>query len=159
MQRPEIKLQDSQEIEVHVLVSLMREVLGKGALFRFKARGSSMHPFIQDGDLITVASLSIDKPAIGKVTAFLQPNSERLTVHRIIRKRDSHFQIKGDNIPTQSDGWIPLSEMIGSIVQVHRDGRRICFGLGLERIIIAWMSDKGLLIKITRRFSRLLLQK
>lgn len=113
-----------------------------------------MHPFIQDGDFITVEPLSKEKPAVGKVAAFLQSDSEQLVIHRIIRISDSRYLTKGDNIPTQSDGWIPESKLIGCISHVSREGRRIRFGLNLERIAIAWLSSNGILVKTTRYFAR-----
>ncbi len=36
----------------------MTTVLERGAQFRFTARGSSMHPLIRDGDVLTVESLA-----------------------------------------------------------------------------------------------------
>jgi signal peptidase I len=48
----------------------MRAVLEKGKAFRFEARGMSMRPLIQDGDVVTVRSLAAGEPRTGDVVAF-----------------------------------------------------------------------------------------
>jgi hypothetical protein len=40
-----------------VFIELLHATLAKGVPFPFRARGSSMHPFIKDGDVITVSPL------------------------------------------------------------------------------------------------------
>ena len=44
-----------RDASIGELTALVRAVLDKGASFRFKAFGVSMTPFIQDGDVITIA--------------------------------------------------------------------------------------------------------
>ncbi len=144
---------------------LLIEILHKGAAFRFRAKGFSMSPFIKDTDVITVAPLSWHKPRFGDVVAFLNPDTEELVIHRVIGKRDnSHFFIMGDNLPTRRH-LVTISQILGRVERVERDGRAIALGLGPEKALIASLSRKGLLLPvllplwriirpILRRFSR-----
>jgi hypothetical protein len=144
---------------------LLIEVLHKGAAFRFRAKGFSMSPFIKDTDVITVAPLSGDKPRFGDVVAFLNPDTEKLVVHRVIGERDnSHFFIRGDNLPTRRH-LVPISQILGRVERVERGGRAIALGLGPEKALIALLSRRALLLpvllplwrvirQILRRFSR-----
>ena len=46
---------------------LHSEILRKGGFFRFKARGSSMSPFVRDGAMITVAPVEAVAVRFGDV--------------------------------------------------------------------------------------------
>ena len=127
------------------LLSLMTAVFTKGLPFRFRARGWSMAPFIKDGDIITVNPLKDRKPGLGDVMAFVHPETNQVVVHRIIAKRSTGFIIQGDSVGDHPDGLIPKENILGRVVDVHREGRNIWLGLGLERYIIALLSRIGLL--------------
>ena len=61
-----------------VFIGLLQTAMAKGAPFSFRARGSSMHPFIRDGDVITVSPLGEGSPGLGDVVAFVQREIENL---------------------------------------------------------------------------------
>ncbi len=130
---------ETQSLPNVVLAELMAAVLEKNTSFRFTAPGFSMSPFIRDGDVITIAQRRI---RYGDVVAFMNPSSGKLTVHRIVRVSRKGCLIKGDNTP-EPDGWVPESSIIGRVVQVvHRD-KKVRLGMGMERIVIAWLSRRG----------------
>jgi hypothetical protein len=127
---------------------LLIEVLHKGAAFRFRAKGFSMSPFIKDTDVITVAPLSGDKPHFGDVVAFINPRTEELVIHRVIGKRDNlHFFIRGDNLPTHRH-LVTISQILGRVERVERDGRAVALGLGPEKVLIALLSRRRLLLPV-----------
>jgi hypothetical protein len=128
------------------LADLMQAVLGRGLPFRFRAAGHSMSPFIRDGDLITLAPFKNKPPALGEMVAFTLPPSQVLFVHRIIAQHNPNYLIQGDNNPCGPDGEIPLSTIIGRVIQIERSGKLIHFGLGPERLLIAYLSLHHLLI-------------
>ncbi|MBW6465125.1 MAG: S26 family signal peptidase [Brevefilum sp.] len=120
-----------------------------------------MSPFIQDGDVITIAPLNNRKPSVGEVVAFIRPESGNLVVHRIVARYGDHVLIHGDDIPEFPDGIIPLHNILGSVIRNERNNRRIWLGLGPERVLIAWLSRVKLLTPlrvciahIRRPFSR-----
>jgi len=153
---------DELSLSGYALLDICKKVLDKGLLFRFKAKGFSMFPFIRDGDIITISPLNGSSPRIGDVVAFVNSNKQRLVVHRIIKRINSSFIITGDNIP-QADGLIPLSDIFGRVVRIERNSRRVILGIGLERYIIVLIERAGmrvgflpffrLLRSISRRFT------
>jgi signal peptidase I len=135
---------------------LLRAVLARNVPFRFRARGSSMHPFIRDGDQVTVSPVSGALFRPGDVVAFVDPAVGRLIVHRIIAVSRGEFLIQGDH-NTDPDGWIPRENVLGRVTLTERDGKCIRIGLGPERELIAWLVRKNLLIGFVnqgRRFLR-----
>jgi hypothetical protein len=146
-----IKSGDNLVISNQMLLELMREVLAKGAVFQFRATGWSMTPFIKDGDAITIAPLMKERLSLGKVVAYIQPATGHLIVHRVIGRQGAAFLIQGDNATGRPDEWVLPQDILGCVLRVERQGRRVRLGLGLERYIIAILSRNGLLLTAMRR--------
>lgn len=151
--KPALRIKKGAELAISSedLQELMQDVLAKGAAFHFRAKGWSMSPFIKDGDVITIAPLSQEKLAVGKVVAFIQPASGHLAVHRVIGRKGSVFLIQGDNAIGQPDGWVHQLDILGCVTRVERNGRRIFLGLGLERYLVAVLSRNGWLDAVLNR--------
>lgn len=126
------------------LQEFLRAVLARGASFRFKARGYSMHPFIQDGDVVTVSPKIGGKPRLGEVGAFCHPETRKLVVHRILARRDDGYLFRGDNA-AEWDGLISPGDILGRVTRVERNGRGVRLGLGWERLLIAYLCRYNLL--------------
>ncbi len=138
------------------LTELMRAVLAKGKLFRFKAKGFSMSPFIKDGDVVTVRPLSGAAPRTGDVVAFLLPSTGRTAVHRVVGAGAEGYFVKGDNT-LEADGIVPLDKIMGIVVRVERDGQRVKLGTSRGGAVVARLSRSGLLsraLQTLRRASR-----
>ena len=133
-------------MEGAAFAGLMSAVLERNVPFRFVASGFSMTPFIGDGAVITLVSLPA-KLREGDVVAFLHPFSGKLTVHRIIQVSRAGYLIKGDN-SFEPDGLVQRSSMLGHVVRVEHLDRRVQFGLGVERILIARLSCLGWLMPV-----------
>lgn len=144
------------EISNDALLALMQQVLARGASFHFFAKGWSMSPFIRDGDAITVAPLTRAKPAVGKVAAFIHPQSGQLVVHRIVGKAKREFLFRGDNSYGQHDGFVQADQVLGTVTSVTRQGKKIYLGSGPERYLIAYASRLGLLARLRSRLERIL---
>jgi hypothetical protein len=106
------------------IMELLRAVQKKGAAFRFKATGSSMRPCICNNDMITVSPLKGIPPFPGEVVAFRHPQTDRLILHRVVRKREHSFFIKGDNIQV-IESLIPEENILGVVTKVERQGKAI----------------------------------
>jgi hypothetical protein len=126
------------------LQEFLKAVLAKGVSFRFRARGFSMHPFIQDGDVLTVSPCHGKSPRPGDVVAFRHPINQKLVVHRLIARLQSGCLMRGDGSP-EADGLTPWENVIGSVSRVERGERPVRLGLGPERRLIAWLSRRELL--------------
>jgi len=120
------------------LIELMRAVHEKGNLFRFKAKGISMTPFIRDGDILTISPLK-QKLQIGDVVPFIKPGFIKLIVHRIVRKRRNNYLLKGDN-SWNFDGTIHAENLLGIVSKIERGKRKIGIGFGIDKFFIAFLS-------------------
>lgn len=134
----------SRSLPGPALAGLAREILTRGLPFRFYAPGTSMSPFIKDGDVITLAPPQAVSCRTGVVVAFIRPEAERLIVHRVIAVSREGCRIRGDN-SSKEDGFVPHTCIIGHVIRVERAGKTIRLGLGPERIILALLSRNGLL--------------
>mgnify|MGYP001324204043 CR=1 FL=1 len=133
------------------LGDLVEEILSNDTPFRFKATGDSMAPFIRHDDVVTISPVSDCKPAIGRIAAVINPKNRHLVVHRIISKKDGSVLTKGDNSHEKTDGWINEAQVLGCVTAIERNHRAVRFGLGFERLILAFLSKHRLLRRITRR--------
>lgn len=103
-----------------------------------------MHPFIQDGDLVTIAPLERPNLRCGQVAAFCHPETRKLVVHRVLARRPEGYLLRGDNTP-DPDGLIPAEDILGLVTRVERQGRAVFLGQGPERWLIARLSRGNLL--------------
>ena len=129
------------------LVGLVQAVFEKGAFFRFQAKGSSMSPFVKDGDIVLLAPLSRGHLRIGDIAAHVSPGTGKLIVHRVVGKQNRDFLIKGDNTP-DADGFVPKENILGRVTKVERNGKRVFLGLGPERLLIAFLNRRNLLLPL-----------
>jgi hypothetical protein len=104
------------------VMELVRAVHEKGAAFRFKAAGLSMTPSICNNDVITISPLEEILPFVGEVVAFRHPRTGGLLIHRVVRKKQSTFNIRGDSL-RYTDSHIPRENILGVVTAVERQGR------------------------------------
>jgi len=143
------------------LQEFLGAVLVKGVPFRFMARGSSMYPFLKDGDVITVEPFRAPEGGrldlvTGDIVAFCHPGTGRLVVHRVIARRLGAVTVRGDNC-TAPDGDIEEGALLGRVSRVERDGRPVALGRGPEKFFIAYLAKHDALIALVagaRRFAR-----
>lgn len=139
-----LKTTSLQELPNEVLVDLIITVLEKGKAFRFQAKGSSMTPFIKDGDVITLERIQGGKIRRGDVVAVISPTPENLRVHRVVRVQKGRYSIKGDNA-SHLDGVFDAAQILGRVIQVERGTHTIQLGSGVERALIGFLSGRNLL--------------
>ena len=150
MSSPTVITADGQRaLSPAALPELMRSVLRRGALFRFRATGASMSPLIRGGDTLTVAPIVRTRLRLGEVVAFVHPETNRLVVHRIVAAARGAFLLWGDRVAAP-DGWMPRAAILGRVTQVERNGRRVRLGLGAERAVVALMQRRGWLSKLLK---------
>lgn len=116
----------------------MVDTLNKNAKFRFKAKGASMWPWIKNGDVLTISPLPFKGPRLGDVVPYAISKS-MMVVHRIVGKQHGKYLICADNA-TDYDGLFSEDAFYGRVSKIERNNRDIRFGLGPERVLIAWMT-------------------
>jgi signal peptidase I len=147
--RPEFSLVRGRELSLSgpALIQLLRAVLGKGALVRFRAKGFSMSPFIKNEDVVTLSPLQNASPGIGEVIAFVLQETDKLCVHRVVGKKGGFYATKGDN-SSEADESVPRENILGFVTRVERGGKEVFLGLGPERFLIAFLGSRGLLLPL-----------
>jgi hypothetical protein len=104
------------------VMELLRAVHEKGAAFRFKAAGLSMTPSICNNDVITISPVDEIPPFVGEVVAFRHPRTGCLLIHRVVRKKQGTFFIRGDSL-RQTDSHISRENILGVVTAVERRDR------------------------------------
>jgi hypothetical protein len=91
-----------------------------------RVHGTSMMPWVRPRDIALIRRISIENVRCGDVVLFRREN--HLFVHRIVQKRGSldatQLFSKGDAHPT-SDGVVQQQELLGRVMRIYRNGRRI----------------------------------
>jgi ribosomal protein S18 acetylase RimI-like enzyme len=132
-------------------LELIKGMMERGVPLRTMVRGFSMQPFIRDGDVVTISPLKGKEASPGDVVAFVQPESGRLAVHRVISRAHSGFLIRGDNCP-HADGTVSPENILGYVTRIERCGRDVRVGLGFSGILIAVLNGGDYLMRIKRLY-------
>ncbi|OGL39603.1 MAG: signal peptidase I [Candidatus Schekmanbacteria bacterium RIFCSPHIGHO2_02_FULL_38_11] len=116
---------------------LSSEILRKGHVLRFQARGTSMHPFIKDKDIIKVKPVQPEKLKSGDVILY-KTGYRGFVVHRLIKKQNKKkgeplFVTKGDFCYTP-DPAISSSDILGKVISIERNGKEISMENGMARL-------------------------
>jgi hypothetical protein len=120
------------------MISEFRWFLKARGRYAFTPRGSSMKPWLRDGDSLFVESTDASRIAPGDIVLYWtpgrRPEDDRLTCHRMVARRQirrgpsrgPRIYVKGDAlsaIERFDDGR--ESEVLGRVSAVSRDGRAI----------------------------------
>lgn len=128
-------------------LELLRGMNERGVPLRTMVRGFSMHPFIQDKDVLTISPINDCEPHVGDVVAFIQSATGRFAIHRIITQTIAGWQLKGDNC-AEADGVVMRKNIFGHVTRVERKGSEVRLGLGLERRWIAALNRGDVLTRL-----------
>ena len=137
------------------LRDMLCDVLNKGTLFRFKARGSSMSPFIKDGDVLTICSTQQSDIKNGTIVVYYHKILNKPIIHRIVGKQNSYYLVKGDNTVGTAD-LVYEADILGRVSGIRRNGKITVFGLGPERFMISFLTRSCFLIPLKIRLRKIL---
>ncbi len=115
---PKEKNVGNRRISHHDFLDVAEELLDRGKQFSFRASGTSMSPFIKDGDAVTI--LRDQNPGIGDVV-LLKTDEGRLYLHRVVKKSVSGIVTQGD-ASLNEDGFTPYGNILGKVVKVTGEG-------------------------------------
>jgi hypothetical protein len=141
---PHVLDKEERHINNISLINLIQTTLGQGASLPLQAKGTSMAPFIKDGDILTLSPLPVHEPGLGDVIACKLPHGNKLVIHRIVKALKDCCLIRGDYC-SEPDGLISRKDILGVVSRLDRDGTRITFGFGPIRILIAILSARNIL--------------
>lgn len=100
-------------------IEIAEDILGRGERFRFRANGSSMFPFIKDGDSVTITTCG-ESVSTGDVV-LLKTATGRLLLHRIVRKLEFGVVTMGDAL-LSDDGVTLYRDILGKAERVSGNG-------------------------------------
>ena len=132
--------------------SIAQEVLGRGKIFKFRAKGGSMSPFIRNGDVLEVVPLK-GKINIGDVV-LCRSSYGNPVVHRVIYRNTESIITKGDSVPN-SDQPVLSKQVLGRVVAVEKNGWRMRLDRPMVRllnILLALISPFSSLIYPSLKF-------
>jgi signal peptidase I len=118
------------------------QILNSGRSFSFRAHGSSMYPFIHDGDVLTIKQVEHSALKTGDI-AFYRSCNENLIVHRVVDKKLQSNKLmllmRGDSV-FNNDGWIYSDQVLGKAVSIQRGKKVIQLdqGASLHPIMYLW---------------------
>jgi hypothetical protein len=125
-------------ISAEELADLSEAVLTKGGSMRFKARGSSMLPFLRDGDTIVVRPVNQSALERGSV-GLCRCDSNKLVAHRVVGFHGTDqgstptLLVRGD-IDFGQGELVSWDEVLGNVVSVERGRRVLHLDRGFRRM-------------------------
>jgi signal peptidase I len=103
-------------------ISVIRKALSKFGYFKFIVKGTSMFPFLLEGDEVTIVKIDPSEFEIGDIAMYVRNNL--MIVHRIVnvyRCSDGRrfFILMGDNL-RYADRPVFENEICGKVIRVKR---------------------------------------
>jgi len=92
---------------------VVTEIASTGIGFRFQAKGRSMLPTIQDGEILHVRPVDPTSIKTGEIVLFC--DGDGFKAHRVIRKERRSFITCGDT-SAHADGKIRIDQVVGRVV-------------------------------------------
>ena len=146
----ELKLDDD------AFADLSAQILRQGGSFQFRARGSSMTPFIHDGDLLTIAPADLTDLQIGDVILY-RTRRDRVVAHRLVGRVREHgelvLQTRGD-ARLDSDSPVPADGVLGRAVRLQRGDRVMHLDHGPRRLAARLWIALHPLLRVAARLVR-----
>lgn len=132
--------------------SIAQEVLGRGRILRFKAKGGSMSPFIRNGDVVEVVPFK-GKINFGDIILYHSSYGNPV-VHRVIYRNTESVITKGDSV-SSSDHPVLSKQVLGRVAAIEKNGW--CIRLDkpagkLLNILLALISPFSFLIYASFKF-------
>ena len=119
-----------------------------------KGHGNSMTPFLKTEEILFIRPVTRNKTVrIGDIIAITDKKEKKIMVHRVIRKKNDLFQIKGDNC-NHSDGWFQKDRIIGVVSRKTNLSGKIVFFKHWKNMVIAFLSKTRILNSIVLPFGR-----
>jgi signal peptidase I len=154
-------LADSQgNASMELACGLTEEVIRNFGEVRLRVFGTSMVPSILPGDLVLIQRANLNEISQGEIVLFLRAG--RLFVHRVINPAGAATAdgfaepcliTRGDRL-RQDDGPVSSSELLGRVVSVERDNRKIDFkSNGSNRLMVRLLQSSDRVTSIYLRLA------
>ena len=132
------------------------ELLKRDGSFLYTFKGVSMKPFLNQGKDVVIIS-SIDRP-IKKLDIVLYKVGERYVLHRVLKIKKDHYEIRGDN--TYSEEFIPKDKVFGILTSYYKNDKlKKVNTKGAILLYYLWLTTyplRWLLVKTKRLLRRII---
>jgi signal peptidase I len=124
-------------ISLHQLIPIVEELLRAGQRIRLEVAGSSMYPFIKDGDVVEIEKPG---PRLQKGDVLLvRVCGNSYVIHRVVKVDGEYFFLRGD-FQQGLQGPFRRGDIVGRVVAIYRGGRRYTLERGFLRIMsLLWI--------------------
>jgi signal peptidase len=123
-------------IEQAVVAELAREALARHGAFGFKARGSSMFPFIRDGAIVYLESVDTSLLKVGDVVLYRRGSTA--VMHRVVGKKTQLGRIR-TLIRGDAHSGIPETvsprDIIGLVIGIDNGGGFLSLRSSVSRFV------------------------
>jgi len=120
----------------HEIMPVIRAALERGQRVRMTVTGTSMRPFIHDGDVVELEPVR-SMPRLGDVVQ-VQCSEECCVVHRVVRIEGEAFFLRGD-ANAHCEGPFGRDSLCGRVILCYRNGRARAYDCGVWRFAgLAW---------------------
>lgn len=114
--------------------ALAEEVMARGKGLRFRARGTSMAPFINDGDAVLISPLK-GSPGLGDVV-LVKTGGQGVYLHRVVKARRGRVITRGDARRIADDPVSPAA-VLGRVTAVPGRGRNLHLRFPFKYLVAA----------------------
>jgi signal peptidase I len=114
----------TREFRPELLAILLRDLTAEGKPVEIPVRGSSMRPWLRDGDRVRLVPMTVEEMRVGDVV--VRVNTAGPVIHRFVGRWPSRqgwrLLTKGDGA-SRLDPPVRADELVGRVVARVRDGR------------------------------------
>ena len=128
----------------HSIGEILITQLEKGNPIRTHFRGSSMSPFLQDSDVITIHPIAFEEIKVGDIIAYKGNADDRvLTLHRVVKRIKGAVVTKGDG---NRHGDFPVypKQIFGKICRIERKGKTRDLDAPVKRLAARYLAFRSL---------------
>jgi len=104
-----------------------------------KVDGNSMHPFIQDEDLLIVKEVPFEKIKTGNILVFGGEN-DLFVVHRLIEKQKNGLLVLRGDAYNLTKETITYDAIVGMAIGLVRNGKVVRYSRQLE--LYSWLNAR-----------------
>ena len=124
------------------LLGIASEILRNSGVFRFKARGWSMRPFLRQDDILTITPVDPASLKPGDICLFRNGHNH-IVAHRFVRRKtqndDIFLHFRSDSMIKNED-FILENQLLGMVVEAQRGKKVIRLTSRLYKVLgLLWM--------------------
>ncbi len=119
---------------------LAADVIRNFGELRLKVMGGSMFPAIRPGDVVTLERAESHQLAPGTIVSYR--SGDLLITHRVKRVMGLQLIAQGDTV-SRRDAPIPSSEILGKVVSIERNGRRVALTRSAWQRIVSGIARRS----------------